>query len=255
MPIVFGQTPSQTQKDNPNAGDRITLAIHGIEYAFRWCPPDTFIMGSPPSEADRNNNEFQHQVVLSRGFWMFETEVTQEMWGSIMNNNPSRFKGGKLPVEQISWNDSQEYIKKLNDLGIAPAGFTFSLPTEAQWEHACRAGTTTAYHFGRTLSREQANLWLRNQQTVEVGSYPANDWGLHDMHGNVWEWCLDWYDEYPSGTINDPAGPLLGSYRIIRGGSWCVGARLCRSAYRGGNAPALKNDFLGLRLALVDESW
>ena len=171
-----------------------------------------------------------------------------------MGNNPSRFKGVQLPVEQVTWHNSQEYIKKLNDLDAAPAGFKFSLPTEAQWEYACRAGTTTAYHFGNTLSKDQANFGGSVGQTTDVGHYPANAWGLYDMHGNVWEWCLDWWGDYPSGTVTDPTGSLQGSDRVDRGGSWYNDAWASRSALRGNFDPADTNGLLGLRLALVFES-
>jgi len=240
-----------------DAGERMTVSIKDVEYAFRWCPAGTFMMGSPSSEADRSNNETQHQVTLSRGFWMLETEVTQSMWESVMGNNPSNFKGAKLPVEMVSWDDCQEYIKKLNELKVAPAGYKFSLPTEAQWEYACRAGTTTAYHFGDTLTPQQANFgqdWDTGK-TKDVGSYPSNAWGLHDMHGNVWEWCLDWLGDYPSGAVTDPMGADRGPNRVIRGGSWDnLLARTCRSAYRSPHAPAGRNLKLGLRLSLVLES-
>jgi formylglycine-generating enzyme required for sulfatase activity len=196
-------------KDERKAGETVKLTINDIEYAFCWCPAGTFMMGEEGK---------QHRVGLSRGYWMLETPVTQGMWMSMMGNNPSNFKGIQLPVEQVSWNDCQEYIKKLNESGKAPAGFKFALPTEAQWEYACRAGTTTAYHFGDTLTREQANFG--GGQTSEVGKYPANAWGLKDMHGNVWEWCNDWYGDYPAGAVTDPTGTTQGSYRVIRGGCW-----------------------------------
>jgi len=135
------------------AGSRMALSIQGVEYAFRWCPADTFMMGSPTSEKDRRDNEAQHRVTLTRGFWMLETQVTQEMWRSVMGNNPSQFKDSKkLPVERVSWNDCQEFIKKLNTLGATQSGFRFSLPTEAMWEYACRAGTTTPYHLGAAIN-------------------------------------------------------------------------------------------------------
>ena len=232
-------------------GGRKVLTINGVEYAFRWCPSGTFQMGSPRDEAARYDDETQHQVTLSRGFWMLETVVTQEMWEKVMGNNPSNFKGANLPVERVSWDDSQEYIKKLNDLKIAPAGFKFSLPTEAQWEYACRAGTTTAYHFGNTLTQQQANFG--GNQTRDVGSYPANAWGLRDMHGNVWEWCADWFGDYPSGAVTDPTGAERGSVRVIRGGSWYNLAEDCRSALRGRHDPSYRSSDIGLRLSLVSQ--
>ena len=218
---------------------RITLTINGVEYPFRWCPAGAFMLGNEP----------RHHVTFSSGFWLLETEVTQGMWESVMGNNASSSKGANLPVEMVSWYDSQEYIGKLNDLGVAPAGFKFSLPTEAQWEYACRAGTTTAYCFGDTLEHDKANF--ASGKTTEVGSYPANAWGLRDMHGNVWEWCLDWFWDHPSGAFIDSAEVSLDSGRVIRGGSWDDLAECCRSAYRGGIDPSIRTDSLGIRLALV----
>ena len=186
---------------------------------------------------------------------MLETEVTQGMWMSVMGNNPSSNKGLNLSVTDVSWNDCQEFIQKLNALLAgtpgAPAGYTFSLPTEAQWEYACRAGTATAYHFGDTLTQQQANFGGR--ETKEVGSYSANAWGLKDMHGNVWEWCADWYGNYPSSAVTDPTGAEWGSIRVIRGGSWDTLAQSCRSAIRFYRAPTFRSINLGLRLSLVLE--
>jgi formylglycine-generating enzyme required for sulfatase activity len=260
--MSFGQEPIQ-DKDNRQAGDTLELTIKDVKYVFRWCPPGKFQMGSPQNEENRQENESQHMVAFSKGFWMLETEVTQGMWGSVMGSNPSNFKGAKRPVDSVSWNDCQEYIKKLNDAitrndstiarsdskGI-PEGFKFSLPTESQWEYACRAGTTTAYHFGDTLSREQANVG-GGGQTKDVGSYPANAWGLRDMHGNVWEWCLDWYGDYPSGAVTDPTGAVEGSNRVIRGGCWCNDAEDCRSADRSYYDSSFRCYYMGLRLSLV----
>jgi tetratricopeptide (TPR) repeat protein len=184
---------------------------------------------------------------------MLETQVTQEMWQSVMGNNPSHFKGAKLPVESVTWNDCQEYITKLNALLAgtpgAPAGYKFSLPTEAQWEYACRAGTTTVYSFGNTLTQQQASF--DGQQPKEVGSYPANAWGLRDMHGNVWEWCADWYGDYSSGSVTDPMGASSGSIRVVRGGSWFNTAEFFRSANRGSSLPTRGGGSVGLRLSLV----
>ena len=238
------------------AGERMVLTIKDVEYAFRWCPAGTFMMGSPVSEEGRYDNETQHRVTLSHGFWMLKTEVTQKMWKGVMKNNPSSFKGDKLPVEQVSWNDCQEYIKKLNELLAgtpgAPTGFKFSLPMEAQWEYACRAGTTTAYHFGNTLNKEQANFGGGpGAQTKEVGSYPPNAWGLYDMHGNVREWCSDNYAQHPRGVVIDPVGSLENPLRGLRGGSYLHQAAQCRSAWREQSGKAAPG--FGLRLALVSE--
>jgi len=238
--------------DAHKPGDSQELTINGIKYTFRRIPAGWFMMGSPADEPNRSNAESQRQVTLSKGFWMLETEVTQGMWMSVMGNNPSSNKGLNLPVTDVSWNDCQEYIKKLNELKVAPVGYKFSLPTEAQWEYACRAGTTTAYHFGDTLTPQQANFGGR-QQTRDVGSYPANAWGLKDMHGNVWEWCQDWYGDYPSGAVTAPTGAERGSDRVFRGGSWGNSAQYCRSALRSFDAPAYRYDVIGLRLSLVLE--
>ena len=238
-----------------NTGKRMELKINDVEYAFRWCPAGAFMMGSPRDEANRRDDETLHRVTLTQGFWMLETEVTQMMWASVMGNNPSKFKGDlqKLPVEQVSWNDCQEYVKKLNEMNVAPAGFKFSLPTEAQWEYACRAGTTTAYHFGDTLTQQQANF--DGNQTKDVGSYPANAWGLKDMHGNVWEWVQDVYGDYPGGAVTDPTGADRGSSRVIRGGWWDNRTVNFRSASRRSNHnPTFRFRDLGLRLSLVSES-
>ena len=233
------------------AGERTVLKINDVEYAFRWCPAGAFMMGSPQDEANRNNNETQHQVKISHDFWMLETEVTQTMWASVMGNNPSHFKGAKLPVEQVTWNDCQEYVQKLNALGVAPKGYRFSLPTEAQWEYACRAGTTTAFCFGDTLTDKQANFGGNIGKTSEVASYPANAWGLHDMHGNVYEWCLDRYGDYPNGAVTDPMGAVEDSIRVLRGGFWLNYAGACQSANRGHSDPSRGSSGIGLRVSLV----
>ena len=258
------QAPAEAER---KAGERMVLTIKEVEFPFRWCPPGTFTMGSPPSRAAvRDADETQHQVTLSRGFWMLETPVTQAMWKSVTGNNPSYFTGDKLPAERVSWKDCQKFIEQLNahlaGTPGTPAGYRFSLPTEAQWEYACRAGTTTPFHFGSVLNGDKANcdgnfpygtstMGQYLKKTSEVGSYPANDWGLFDMHGNVWEWCLDWYGDYPSGSVTDPTGADEGSNRVLRGGGWNDHAGNCRSAYRNSNAPSDRNFRYGVRISLV----
>jgi formylglycine-generating enzyme required for sulfatase activity len=178
-----------------------------------------------------------------------------------MGSNPSAFKGANLPVEQVSWNDAQEFIKKLNERNDV---YTYRLPTEAEWEYACRAGTTTEFAFGDSLSSEQANYDGRYPyghspkgkflgRTVVAGSYQPNAWGLYDMHGNVEEWCQDWYtqDYYSQSPSADPTGPTMGSplfSRIVRGGSWENFARQSRSAYRNWFAPDHRSYQVGFRL-------
>ena len=244
------------------AGERRVLTINEVKYPFRWCPAGTLMMGSPESEPGRESDEQQHQVTLTRGFWLLETSVTQAMWEGVMGGNPSAFRGKNFPVECVSWENCQAFIQKLNDLKLAPSGYRFSLPTEAQWEYACRAGTTTPFHFGSALNGDKANCagnfpygtearGPSLNRTAEVGSYPANAWGLHDMHGNVWEWCLDWKGDYPNGDVTDTAGASTGSERVLRGGSWCSSAVACRSAYRYACNPTDMHFVDGLRLALV----
>jgi len=245
---------------NRKAGDRMVKTVNGIEYAFRWCPAGSFLMGSPEDEPDRWSNETQHSVTLTRGFWMLETEVTQAMWKSVMGTDPSYFKGAQNPVESVSWDDCQEFCGKLS----SKLGLTVSLPTEAQWEYACRAGTTSAYSFGSSLNGREANCdgnypygtstkgpYL--EKTVPVKSYAPNTWGLYDMHGNVWEWCQDWYDEdyYAESPTSDPTGPSSGSNRVFRGGCWGSIARYCRSANRYGVTPDNRGCDLGFRPVLA----
>ncbi len=238
-----------------NAGERNVVTVNGVEFAFRWCPAGTFMMGSSTSEEGRyDDEERQHEVMLTKGFWMMETEVTQKQWKAVMGNNPSFFKGDDLPVEQVSWNDCQEFCKKCAQLGLP-----VQLPTEAQWEYACRAGSTTAYFWGNALNGDKANCdgnypcgtTTKGKyigKTTPVGSYQPNAWGLYDMHGNVWEWCQDWKADYPSGSVTNPTGPSSGSNRVRRGGGWNNLARLCRSACRGYSGPGDRYGRLGFRV-------
>ncbi|MBI2804653.1 MAG: formylglycine-generating enzyme family protein [Planctomycetes bacterium] len=211
-----------------------------LEMEFAWIPPGTFFMGSPTEEEDRKSDETQHKVTLTKGFYMGVYTVTQEQWQTLMGVNPSFFKGEKnLPVETVSWDDCQQFIKKLREKDKKP----YRLPTEAEWEHACRAGTRTPFYFGKTISTGQANYdgdfayangakGLSRKKTTPVGSFPANAWGLYDMHGNVWQWCQDRYGDYSKEDMTDPLGPDVGEYRILRGGSWYGYPGYCRSAFR-----------------------
>ena len=225
---------------------------------FVLVPAGSFMMGSPASEPGRYDNETQHRVTISRAFYMQTTEVTQGQWRRVMGNNPSYFKdcGDDCPVEQVSWNDVQEFIRKLNGLEGTDK---YRLPTEAEWEYAARAGRQTPFSTGNCLNTDQANYDGNNplsgcakgeyrQKTVRVGSFSSNAWGLYDMHGNVWEWVQDWYDSYPAGSVTDPSGPSSGSYRVVRGGSWDVSARFCRSADRVSHDPGFRHLRLGFRL-------
>ena len=224
-----------------------------------WCSPGAFMMGSPMNEAGRTADETQHSVTMTKGFWMGKYEVTQGQWERVIGNNPASFKGVRNPVEQVSWDDCQEFILKLN---VLVPGRGFRLPTEAEWEYACRAGTATVFHYGNDLDASMANFDGRypygygkkgqyRKMTTPVGSFRPNEWGLYDMHGNVWEWCQDWYGDYPAGSETDPTGPGSGSYRVIRGGGWADYARFCRSADRISYAQSSCDDALGMRLVMV----
>jgi len=221
-------------------------------------------MGSPSNEKGRSDDEKQHQVTLSRGFYMQTTEVTQKQWKAVMGSNPSYFKGDDLPVERVSWNDVQRFIENMNQ---REGGNKYRLPTEAEWEYAARAGSTTRYSWGNNgdcskmmyendvgSSEDHCVEYVRNRglipdSTAPVRSYPANVWGLYDMHGNVWEWCQDWYGNYPSGSVADPIGPPSGSFRVGRGGSWGDSPGGVRSAFRGRRSPGIRYNFRkGFRL-------
>jgi formylglycine-generating enzyme required for sulfatase activity len=244
---------------------------------FVHIPSGTFVMGSPRSELSRDSDEVQRTITIS-AFFMSRTEVTQKEWQEVMGNNPSHFQGSDLPVENISWFDAVEYCNKRSiQEGLTPA-YTiasaakdgtrivtwhkeangYRLPTEAEWEYACRAGTTTPFYMGTTVRTEDANFdgtvayngvksGYKNR-TAEVEAYTSNLWGLFAMHGNVWEWCWDWYGTYAPNAQTDPAGAKTGVNRIMRGGSWNFYAQYLRSANRGSNLPTYRNYDLGLRL-------
>ena len=230
-------------------GYRMVLKINNVEFPFRWCPPGTFMMGSPASEQNRSEDETQHQVTLSQGFWMLETEVTLEMWENVMGNSPNALKEEKRPVETISWYNCLDYVLQLNSLDVAPVNYRFALPTETQWEYACRAGMTTPFHFGMTIDRDNTNFGKNAGRTMDVGSFPANAWGLHDMHGNVREWCMDEYNVY--GTVTAPSGSSSGASRVLRGGGWFHASEDCRSAARRSREPTARNNAIGVRLVLI----
>jgi len=242
---------AQEKKDPPKN------FTNSIGMKFVWIPPGNFKMGSPKEEMDRKENETQHKVTLTKGFYMGVFTVTQEQWKEVMGNNPSTFKGEKnLPVDNLSWDDCQEFIKKLREKDKK----VYRLPTEAEWEFCCRAGTKTPFHFGETISTDQANYFgeavygdgnkgVYRKKTTAVGSFPANAWGLHDMHGNVCQWCQDWHGDYPQKDVIDPKGPEKGDVRVLRGGSWLNSPGSCRSAYRGWGGPGSRYDD-GLRVFL-----
>lgn len=213
-------------------------------------PGGTFQMGSEQGHSDERPLT---QVTL-RDFALGKTEVTQSQWQAVMRGNPSRFRGGDQPVENVSWDNAMAFCRRLTEraraAGKLPEGFEFTLPTEAQWEYACRAGTT-----GNYAGDLEAMAWFDSNselKTHPVGTKRANAWGLHDMHGNVLEWCRDWFkDSLPGGQVTEPAGPSSGSFRVYRGGGWSGDAGNCRSSHRFKIAPDDLYDGLGFRLALI----
>ncbi len=262
VPVDLSTTDELIPLEGDTAGQSIQLEINqGERMTFNFCPAGSFMMGSPTSERNRRENENQVQVRISQGFWMGQTEVTQRQWAAVMGSNPSSFKGDGLPVEQVSWEDAQAFIAKLNQSAARLGGWKYALPSEAQWEYACRAGRNTPFGIGESLSSHEANFdgnypYGTTQKgpylgkTANVGSYAANAWGLYDMHGNVWEWCADWYGEKLSGGV-DPVGAATGSNRVFRGGSWTGIAQACRAAYRFIFTPGYRDRYLGFRVAAV----
>ncbi len=246
-----------------------------------WITAGTFTMGSPATEKDRNSNEGPQTVVtITKGFWMAKYETTQGEYQSVMGSNPSYFTGDlQRPVEQVSWSDATNYCGKLTEreraAGRLPAGYEYRLPTEAEWEYACRAGTMTRFSYGddpgNTSLKDYAWYVDNSYATIKppgvsedyfgdghyytthpVGKKLPNAWGLYDMHGNVWEWCQDWYaDLLPGGSVSDPRGPNTGSYRVDRGGGWGHYSWRCRSACRDNDWPVLRHYALGFRPVLA----
>jgi formylglycine-generating enzyme required for sulfatase activity/membrane-associated protease RseP (regulator of RpoE activity) len=242
----------------PIAEEGQAWTVPGLNLEMVYIQPGTFTMGSPTLESGRLNREGpQTQVTLSKGYWLGKTEVTQAQWEALMGNNPSSFRGANRPVEKVSWDDAMEFCRRLTkrerSAGRLPEDYEYTLPTEAQWEYACRAGTTGPYGGNGNLNDMGWYNKNSGDTTHPVGQKQANAWGLYDMHGNVWEWCLDWYRDYPGGSVRDPRGPASGTYRINRGGSWYESASGCRSALRYGFYPGSRNADLGFRLALAPQ--
>jgi sulfatase modifying factor 1 len=235
-----------------------------------WCPPGRFLMGSPPSEPERRPDEDQVDVTLTKGFWMAKYEATQGQWKRVVGKLPGPLtaelpEGDDYPVGNVNFAEAEDFCQKLTMLarqsGDLPKDWEFRLPTEAQWEYACRAGTTTATAFGDKLSSKQANFKGRPYNGAEpgpslgraakVGSYPANTWGLHDMHGNTYEWCRDWYHPRLPGGVDPDLYAARATSRVRRGGAWCEGGWPCRSAFRLRFEPERRYDHIGFRVVAV----
>ena len=244
LKLNFGRTKYITL----DLGDGVTMELVNI-------PSGTFMMGSPETEQDRESDEGPvHQVTLSQPLYMGVYEVTQRQYQAVMGTNPSYYKSSGLdaPVESVSWNNAVAFCNALSQR----TGRTVTLPTEAQWEYACRAGSTTRFYYGDdpgyTLLHNYAWYWDNSSlRTHPVGEKTPNAWGLYDMHGNVWDWCKDWYGSYASANVVDPQGPASGSSRVLRGGCWGNYARDCRSAYRTHYYPGSTGDFSGFRVVVA----
>lgn len=255
------------------------FAVGRVEQRMRWIPPGTFWMGSPENEEGRLTDEARHQVTLTKGFWLADTPCTQALWEAVLGENFSCFQSPQRPVEQVSWDDAKLFLKQL---GYRISGFQPRLPTEAEWEYACRAGTETTTYAGpmKILGTNNAPVldpiawyggnsgegfeldngadssgWEEKQYphtragTRPVGLKKPNPWGLHDMLGNVWEWCEDWYGGYDTVGLENPLGSTKGRYRVLRGGSWSNGAGNGRAASRHLSDPSRRGSSLGFRLA------
>lgn len=272
------------------SGKQFIADLGGVKLELVEIPAGAFTMGSPESEEGRDSDESRVRVRITEPLYLGKTEVTQAQWKSVMGNNPSYFKGDNLPVEKVSWEEAMDFCRKLTErehsAGRLPRGWKYTLPTEAQWEYACRAGTTTRFSFGNSdkelyrygnfydrsgdtkydAAFREKNGWKippdTSQddgfvETAPVGRLRPNAWGLYDMHGNVWEWCLDYYNprlaggENPSRTT--PGSGEYGSRRVIRGGGWSLDARDCRPANRGCYSPGYRSGDFGFRVALVRE--
>ena len=227
-------------------GKELALTIPGpgkVQLRMKQIPAGTFVMGSRMAEKGRiGEEEPTHQVAISTSFFLGVYAVTLAQWEAVMGTYPAELKGNPAnPVEQVCWEDCEEYLKKLNGMGIG----TFRLPTEAEWEYACRAGTQTAYSFGDDVRKLREYAWYdgNSGNTVQqVGTKKPNPWGLYDMHGSVWEWCSDWYDDYNMAKQTDPKGAAGGPYRVFRGGSWSSLSEYCRSASRDRFWPSYRDE-------------
>ena len=240
-------TPDPTRVATPVEDMELPESADSIGMEFKLIPAGTFTMGDASGEDD----ETPHEVTLTKPFKMGVHEVTQAQYEQLMGTNPSEFKGADNPVETVNWDDAVDFCRRLSELPAEKkAGNVYRLPTEAEWEYACRAGTTTRFSFGDDESELGDYAWFYGNTSHPVGGKKPNAWGLYDMHGNVWEWCQDWYADYPSGSMTNPSGATSGSARVFRGGGWDDTAEDCRSAYRNRNDPSIRNYYFGFRVCL-----
>ncbi len=231
----------------------------GVTMKFVLVPPGKFLMGSPDGEAERGKDEVQHEVELTRPFYLAVNDVTQAQYEAATGQNPSYFKGPSLPVETVSWTEASDFARKLTER--AKGGLLYRLPTEAEWEYSCRGGRSSSLPFGigdgTFLSSLQANFNGNHpyggaakgpflEKTSPVGTYEANALGLYDMQGNVWQWCADYYGDYPTEKVTNPTGPASGLSRVLRGGGWFLNAWRCRAASRSWFTPGYRSYDLGL---------
>ncbi len=258
-PLVDGIAPDWAMEwGSDRMGAFVGFAVGGVEQRMRWIPPGRFQIGSPENEVGREDDEGPlHEVTISQGFWLAETPCTQALWEEVMGDNPSRFESADRPVENVSWDDCQEFLQRL---GQHAPGLDARMPTESEWEYACRAGTETSTWVGDLTLRGEndapeldAIAWYGGN-SGQAGTRPvrgrnANPLGLHDMLGNVWEWCADWHGMYDTAPVIDPRGPSLAASRVLRGGSWNSDARDVRAARRGADVPVLRYSDVGFRLA------
>ena len=230
---------------------------NSVGMTFIYVPPGTFVMGSPPGNLGRDLDEMPHTVTLTKGYYIQTTEVTQAEWKVVMGENPAMLKNDDRPVENVSWSDTLTFIRTLNQLENTS---TYRLPTEAEWEYACRAGAQTSFPTGPSLSTDQANFdgnylysgyekGVFRRRTVKAGKFLPNKWGFYDMSGNVWEWCQDYYGPYSSKPETNPGGLSSGLFRVLRGGSWYYDIQSCRCASRHKADPSKQSIVIGFRVA------
>ena len=247
-PLATGCPPAWASAWGQDSyGPWVAFRVGGVEQRLRWIPPGRFLMGSPDDDREAIEREKpQHEVQLTKGFWLFDTPCTQALWQVVMGENPSRFQGDDRPVERVRWEDCREFIRKLN---VLLPGLALCLPTEAEWEYACRAETDTP-RYAQDLD---AIAWYSensDRETHPVGQKDPNVWGLYDMLGNVEEWCHDGHRDYTRERVVDPIGPLeTGVERVVRGGLWVGDAQCVRAAYRDWSVPGYRNDYVGFRCA------